>query len=131
MADKKISKKVFLENLGDLTATYGEDMEQARKDILAGIEKANSDKAKKNAEKKAVEDAPIIDAILAVVGDELTASAALTEKVNGALGLPKENEDALTVNKVVAVANALAKAGKIAVEKVIVDKGVRNAYKKA
>ena len=131
MADKKISKKVFLENLGDITATYGEDMEQARKDILAGIEKANTDKAKKNAEKKAVEDAPIIDAILGVVTDELTASADLTAKVNGVLGLPKENEDALTVNKVVAVANALAKAGKIAVEKVIVDKGVRNAYKKA
>jgi hypothetical protein len=126
MADKKISKKVFLENLGDLTATYGEDMEQARKDILAGIEKANSDKAKKNAEKKAVEDAPIIDAILAVVGDELTVSADLTTKVNGALG----GEEPLTTAKVVAVANALAKTGKIAVEKVIVDKGVRNAYKK-
>lgn len=131
MADKKISKKVFLENLGDITAIYGEEMEQTRKEILAGIEKANNDKAKKVAEKKAVEDAPIIDAILEVVGDELTASADLTAKVNGVLGLPKENEDALTVNKVVAVANALAKAGKIVGEKVIVDKGVRNAYKKA
>lgn len=125
MAD--ITTKKFYENLGDLTAVYGEDMETKRKALIAGIDNANSAKAKKNAEKKAVEDAPIIDAILAVVGDELTVSADLTAKVNEALG----GEEPLTTAKVVAVANALAKAGKIAVEKVIVDKGVRNAYKKA
>ena len=127
MADKKISQKDFYENLGDLTATYGEEMEKKRLELIAGIVKANSDKAKKNAEKKAVEDAPIIDAILAVVGDENIVSADLTAKVNGVLN----PETPYTTAKVVAVANALAKAGKIATEKVIVDKGVRNAYKKA
>lgn len=119
-----MTTKEFYENLGVLA---DEEMEQKRQTLIAGIDNANSAKKAKNAEKKAVEDKPIRDAILAVVTDELTVSADLTAKVNGVLNLEK----ALTVAKVVAVANDLAKAGEIAVEKVIVDKGVRNAYKKA
>lgn len=124
MAD--IATKKFYENLGDLTENYGEDMETKRKALIAAIDKANDAKKAKNAEKKKGEDEPIRAAILDVVGADNVVSGELTKKVNGFEGL----EDVKTA-KVVAVANDLVKEGALVVEKVIVEKGVRNAYRKA
>lgn len=124
MAD--IATKKFYENLGDLTAEYGEDMETKRKALIAAIDKANDAKKKKNAENKKAEDEPIRAAILDIVGAENIVSSDLTAKVNAVEGL----ED-VKVPKVNAVAKDLVDEGALVVEKVIVEKGVRNAYRKA
>lgn len=124
MAD--IATKKFYENLGDLTAEYGEDMETKRKALIAAIDKANDAKKKKNAENKKAEDEPIRAAILDIVGAENIISGDLTAKVNAVEGL----ED-VKVPKVNAVAKDLVDEGVLVVEKVIVEKGVRNAYRKA
>lgn len=124
MAD--IATKKFYENLGDLTAEYGEDMETKRKALIAAIDKANDAKKKKNAENKKAEDEPIRAAILDIVGAENIVSGDLTAKVNAVEGL----ED-VKVPKVNAVAKDLVDEGVLVVEKVIVEKGVRNAYRKA
>ena len=124
MAD--IATKKFYENLGDLTAEYGEDMETKRKALIAAIDKANDAKKKKNAENKKAEDEPIRAAILDIVGAENIDSGDLTAKVNAVEGL----ED-VKVPKVNAVAKDLVDEGVLVVEKVIVEKGVRNAYRKA
>lgn len=116
MADKKISDKVFLENLGDLTAEKGVEMENKRQAMLKSIADTNARRAAKNAEKHASEDAPVIEGIKNALADGAKFSTEIV--VEG-----------YKTAKIVAVANKLVKAGELTVERAINDKGdVRNKY---
>lgn len=124
MAEKiDVTTREFLDYLdGKCEGKY----EEKRKAMIAATEKANAAKKAKTAEKRKDVDEPIRTAILDIVGADNIVSADLAEKVKGYEGLGD-----IKTAKVVAVANALRDEGVLVAEKVIVAKGVRNAYRKA
>ena len=113
-----MTTKEWLEGIGNLTETKGEDYEEKRQELLGNIAKQNTARATKRAEKNAEENAPIAEGIKTYLVGTMTA----TEIKNALVA----NGITVSIPKVTAVAKLLVADGVVKVEKKVGD--TKNYY---
>lgn len=113
-----MTTKEFYEALGVLE---NEELETKRQELIAGIDKVNSARAAKRAEKNAEENEPLKVAVLDVLNGTMTASEIKDAVV--------ANGGTISTPKVTAIAKLLVGEGKVKVEKKVGD--TKNYYTKA